>query len=197
MTQATIDPRIICNLLLDEAEANGTALTHVPLQKLLYFAHAIFLVQQKRPLVSGHFEAWQYGPVHPAAYRAFKNAGSGPIRFRAVRTNPLTGETTNLAPPSDGELIRHIRKVMLHYGGLSVWQLVDLSHAKDGPWHFVISQARDKMSLGLRIPDVVMAERFKYHKLIVGVPEHPSRNVIAEDMPFSAFKLPKGDSPEN
>lgn len=43
--------------------------------KLLYFAHSIFLIEGKRALVSGYFEAWQNGPVHPAAYAAFETTG--------------------------------------------------------------------------------------------------------------------------
>jgi uncharacterized phage-associated protein len=69
------DPRCIANLMLDESERVGQPLTNLALQKLLYFAHAIFSIEQGRPLVSGYFEPWEYGPVHPAAYRSFKSAG--------------------------------------------------------------------------------------------------------------------------
>jgi len=62
------DPRCIANLMLDESARVGQSLTNLALQKLLYFAHAMFLIEQGRPLLSGYFEAWEYGPVHPAAY---------------------------------------------------------------------------------------------------------------------------------
>jgi uncharacterized phage-associated protein len=60
------DPRGVANLMLDEAERLGVEVTHLALQKLLYFAHGLFPINCKRPLVSGCFEAWQHGPVHPA-----------------------------------------------------------------------------------------------------------------------------------
>lgn len=77
------DPRSICNLMLDEA--NDVPITNLALQKLLYFVHGLHLIERKSPLVMGYFEAWQHGPVHPAAYSAFKAAGKSPIGFRATR----------------------------------------------------------------------------------------------------------------
>ncbi|MFK4532089.1 putative phage-associated protein [Bradyrhizobium ottawaense] len=50
------DPRCIANLMLDESERIGQPLTNLALQKLLYFAHAIYLIEHRRPLVSGYFE---------------------------------------------------------------------------------------------------------------------------------------------
>ena len=76
------DPRAIANLMLDEADRRGWMITNLALQKLLYFAHGIHLTKEKQPLVSGYFEAWQYGPVHPAVYRAFKPSGAAPISTR-------------------------------------------------------------------------------------------------------------------
>ena len=78
--------------MLDEADRSGIKVTNLALQKLLYFAHSIFLIEAKRPLVSGYFEAWQYGPVHPAAYSAFKTAGSSPIDFRATGQNVVIAD---------------------------------------------------------------------------------------------------------
>lgn len=61
MNEAPYDPRALANFMLDEAERNGLALTNLASQKLLYFAHGMFLNETKRPLVKGFFEAWQYG----------------------------------------------------------------------------------------------------------------------------------------
>jgi len=61
------DARAIANLMLDEASEMDRGVTNLALQKLLYFAHSLFLIEYKRPLVSGYFEAWKLGPVHPGA----------------------------------------------------------------------------------------------------------------------------------
>jgi uncharacterized phage-associated protein len=92
------DPRSIANLMLDEGERIGQPLTNLALQKLLYFAHAIFLIERGRPLMSGYFEAWEYGPVHRATYQAFESAGAEPICFRAVRLNVITAAVNPSQP---------------------------------------------------------------------------------------------------
>src|SRR5258708_18352847 len=112
--------------MLDEADKRGNILWHIALQKLLYFAHGIYLIETKRPLVSGYFEAWQYGPVHPAAYSAFKRAGKHPIDFRAVSQNPLTGEISALPAPVDSGAIACVRRVAAAYARLSPGRLIQI-----------------------------------------------------------------------
>lgn len=162
------DPRAIANLMLDKADERGVKISNLALQKLLYFAHGIYLTKLKCPLVSGYFEAWQYGPVHPAVYRAFKTSGSEPITTRAVAKDPLTGRTRDLPKPSDREVHDLASAVIISYGHLSPGRLVDLSHAKDSPWSFVVDKARTDVAFGMRIPDDVILERFRHHKVSVG-----------------------------
>ena len=109
------DPRAIANLILDEAQQMGRPVTNLALQKLLYFAHALFLIRRKQQLVSGYFEAWQYGPVHPTAYQAFKSAADQPISFRATAMDVLTGNRKPLQNPDNPEVVHHIRWIMTSY----------------------------------------------------------------------------------
>lgn len=53
---AAYDPREIANGILNEGDRLGRPVTHLALQKLLYFAHALFLIERKQPLVSGYFQ---------------------------------------------------------------------------------------------------------------------------------------------
>lgn len=161
------DPRAIANLMLDSAEAREITITNLALQKLLYFAHGIYLTQTKRALVSGYFEAWQYGPVHPAVYRAFKDAGSDAIKVRAISRDPLTGQQRNLPLPTDENVRDLTDEVVKRYGKLSPGRLVDLSHAKGSPWDAVVNKARTDVAFGMRIPDNVILERFRHHKVSV------------------------------
>jgi uncharacterized phage-associated protein len=161
------DSRAIANLMLDEGQRIGRELTHLPLQKLLYFAHGLYLVERKGPLVTGYFEAWQRGPVHPAVYQSFKGAGSKPIKFRALRQNVVTGEQTPLTVPESPEIRGHIARIIAQYGNLPPDLLVTLSHAKGGPWDYVVDKQRTKLVFGLRINDDVIASRFKHHKVSV------------------------------
>ena len=182
MSRTPSDARSVANLLLDEARGR-LPITNLALQKLLYFTHALHLVETKQPLVSGYFEAWQYGPVHPAAYRAFKAAGDRPIAFRARRQDPLTGQELDIPKIEDVDVLDHVRRVMALYGRITPGRLVELSHAPGAPWHFVVDKARTTMAFGLRIPDTVILERFKYHKVSIG--SAPSKGAPGEDAPFA------------
>jgi len=183
MIDAPYDPRGIANLMLDEAERIGLRVTNLALQKLLYFSHGIFLNETKKPLVSGYFEAWQYGPVHPVTYRAFRAAGSEPIGFRAHSQDILTGTPKPIPEPEDPVVRRLVQQVLNSYGKLSPGRLVDISHAKNSPWAFIVDKARTSVAFGLRIPDNVIVERFKYHKVSIGVV--PLAGEPSEDTPLT------------
>lgn len=119
------NPRAVANLLLDEADQRGIRVTNLALQKLLYFAHGIHLTQTTQPLLTGYFEAWQYGPVHPSVYRAFKESGSSPIQMRAQGQDPLTGRKRDLVIPVELSVVDLVRQVLHSYGRMSPGRLVD------------------------------------------------------------------------
>jgi uncharacterized phage-associated protein len=177
------DPRAVANLMLDEIDRIGRRMSNLALQKLLYFAHAIFLIEKKRPLVSGYFEAWEYGPVHPAAYQAFKSAGAEPIGFRAQKLDVAKGTRAPIPLPSDPEVIQHVIRIVHSYGRMTPGRLVDISHARGAPWHYVVDKGRTSLALGMRIPDDVIRERFKHHKVSVG--SQPFAGEPREDTPFT------------
>jgi len=162
-----LDPRSVSNLMLDLADRDRTAIDPVALQKLLYFAHGMYLLGTRKPLVSGYFEAWKNGPVHPGIYRAFRVAGNGPINFRATRENVLTGEQSSIPAPTDSGVIDLVRRVVHVYGPLDTQRLVAISHAPGAPWDVTMKQARDFMALGLRITDNVIISCFQSHKVSV------------------------------
>lgn len=159
------DARAVANLLLDVADREGVRVSNLALQKLLYFAHGLFLISHGAALVGGYFEAWEHGPVHPQVYGAFKTAGSKPIRFRATRRIFPSGATAPLEPISDRRVHDIARSLMQTLGRLPAGRLVDLSHAKDGPWATVVNEARTGAGQGLRISDTLIRERFGRHKL--------------------------------
>ncbi len=177
------DPRAVANLLLDVARNDGIAVNNLALQKLLYFAHGHFLIQTGRPLVSGAFEAWNNGPVHPAVYHAFKASGREPINDRAVGRNVMTGETRVLALPGTPDVRRHLRRVIDAYGHLSPGLLVAISHAPNGPWATIRDRAARATALGARIPDSLTKERFRFQKVAVGVGVVP--DILADDAPLA------------
>lgn len=159
------DPRIVANAIIERAAREGQPITHIALQKLLYFSHGLFLLRHRKPLVSGYFEAWTYGPVHPAVYASFKASGSDAIRQRAQRKDLRTGEMTELPALQDPAAMRVINQTLNAYGELTAGQLVRLSHARDGPWDVVCRTAQSQSTIGLRISNDLIAEKFQFHKL--------------------------------
>lgn len=137
-------------------------MSNLKLQKLLFLCHAFHLVDTGRPLVRGSFEAWQYGPVHREAYDAFKRFRAKPITEEATGFDPLTGIHTELAQPTERVVLDVVQKVMGFYGSKSPRELVELTHAKDGPWDYVVSAAEKGANIALKISDGVIEERFKY-----------------------------------
>jgi uncharacterized phage-associated protein len=182
LPHAIYDPRSICNLILDEAFGAGRPISNLALQKLLYFAHGLHLVETKTPLVTGFFEAWQYGPVHPIAYGAFKMAGANPILFRASIRDLFTQIAIPLPECTDCDIKARVSRIVRMYDGLTPGRLVEVSHAKGAPWQFVVNKARTETILGLRIANDVIIARFKFHKISVG--SEPRYGEPKDEIPF-------------
>jgi uncharacterized phage-associated protein len=178
----TYDPRTICNLILDEAGRAERPITNLALQKLLYFAHGLHLIETKNPLVTGFFEAWQFGPVHPIAYRAFKSVGANPIHFRASIQDPFTRTVRPLPECADCDIKARVGRIVATYAGMTAGRLVEISHANGAPWRFIVDKAQTETILGLRITNDVILARFKYHKVSIG--SEPRHGEPREEVPF-------------
>jgi uncharacterized phage-associated protein len=168
----THDPRAIANLLISLAKERQIGVSNGKLQKLLFLAHAISLVTKSKPLVHSSFEAWQYGPVSREAYEAFKSCGAGPITKLATKRNPATGAETEIAAPLDVEVCDLAARVVVHYGPWEFSRLVELTHAKHGPWDFVVQSAASNANLGLRISDQVIRDRCKFLWKVIDEEKH-------------------------
>jgi len=66
-------------LWLAEGEPETERVTHLRLQKLLYYAQAWHLMACGVPLFEDEIQAWQHGPVVAAAYPYFADYGDSPI----------------------------------------------------------------------------------------------------------------------
>lgn len=162
-----LDPRSVANLILSEAKERKISLTNLALQKIIYFVHGKFLVEEGEPLIAGSFEAWQYGPVNLAVYDAFKHCGAGPISDLATKKDIRTGKIEEVELPSSFELRSKIADVAAHYLKLSAGRLVDLSHANGSPWDRATRGTNGQRSYGLRISNDNIRENFRYHKISI------------------------------
>jgi uncharacterized phage-associated protein len=156
------DPRAIANLLLEDAAARGLSMSNLKLQKLLFLCHAFYLVETGQALLRGSFEAWRYGPVHREAYDAFKRFADRPITEAGTKFDPVTGTRSPVNRPTDRNISDVVKKVVHFYGNKTPRELVELTHAKDGPWDYVVAAAANRANVGLKISDDIIVKRFKY-----------------------------------
>lgn len=162
------DVRAVANLLIQYGRAQGLPLSNLSLQKVLYFAHGLYLTRFEKPLVDGYFEAWENGPVHPLVYHTFKQFGSSAIQRPADRLDLRTRKRVVVEPPASEDVRFFLRTVSRTYGRMTAPQLVGWSHRKEAPWHFVVGSGTDRRSkFGLRIENELIRERFHYHRFTV------------------------------
>lgn len=117
------DPKIVANWLIQRGIDEGKPLTHIEVQKLLYFAHGWALAIHGEPLHEGTWEAWQYGPVLPDLYFTLNYNRGQPIdQIIPVRGEPLTNDEST------------ILDAVYRYRSLGTFTLVGVSHSRGGPW---------------------------------------------------------------
>lgn len=73
------DSRVVANRFLELAQERNDTLTPMQVLKLVFIAHGWTLGLLGRPLIRDEVEAWQYGPVIPALYRAVSRFRSQPV----------------------------------------------------------------------------------------------------------------------
>ena len=129
------DGRAIANYVLDFCESGSVSITHLALQKIVYFCHVWSLIELRRPLIRHKFEAWEFGPVLPYLYREFKVFDRCPIRGRATEIDPATGSKRIVPYDFDPDTAWQLPNITAFYSRLRASDLVDLSHAVGGPWH--------------------------------------------------------------
>lgn len=146
------DGRAIANFVLDECDKRGVEVTNLSLQKIVYFCHVWSLIELKTPLITQRFEAWEFGPVLPYLYREFKGFDRSPIRGRATRIDVRTGQSQVVSYAFDSSTTDVLTKIVAFYSRLRPGDLVELTHAKDGPWYNVWNHA-GSVNPGMKIAD--------------------------------------------
>ncbi len=120
----------VANYIIDNW-SDKFEIANLKLNKLVYYSQVESLRKYNHPLFDDIIEAWQYGPVEPAVYRAFSSNGRSCIRKSTGSV--MLDETSK----------KLIDSVMNRLGMLSAFDLVTLSHKPDGAWANVYSPDRD------------------------------------------------------
>ena len=66
----------IARYIIERCNQNSKTISNLKLQKILYFVQAEFLVAKNQPCFREKIEAWDFGPVVPDVYFAYRMYGS-------------------------------------------------------------------------------------------------------------------------
>ena len=104
----------------DTQENGGEYITHLKLQKLLYYAQGCYGAMKDKPLFPEKIYNWAHGPVVADLYDKFKHYGDrGITKCKVVE---IDAETEGI-----------LREVYNVFGQYSAWGLRNMTHNED-PW---------------------------------------------------------------
>lgn len=148
---------VAANSLLQKAFSTKMPLTHLKLQKLLYFLHGWHLAITGIPVVDEGFQAWDYGPVVPSLYQQLRHYGANAIDDYIREIDTVTGQpTAYVANIDDQQFWGILDKIWEQYAPFSALELSTLSHAPDSAWSF----ARQANPYNAPIDDVTIRNCF-------------------------------------
>lgn len=151
--------KVIANAFLDKAERNGTTLTPMKLQKLIYYAHGWYLAIKHQPLIDEYLEAWDYGPVVGSVYSEFRQFGAGPISGRATLWDQQQ-QNYVVPKPNDSDYDLHslVDAIWENYSLYDALKLSEMTHNVGAPWHTVKQQ--NPTMRNVQIPNEIIANYF-------------------------------------
>lgn len=101
----------------------GELISHLKLQKLLYYAQGFHLAIFGKPLFEERIVAWQHGPVIPKVWDTYRDYGSMPI------PKPADFDRSALSDDARGV----VDEVYTVFGQYSAWKLRNMTH-EEAPW---------------------------------------------------------------
>lgn len=133
-------------------EESGEVITHLKLQKLLYYTQSWYMAFNKVPLINEKFQAWVHGPVLPRIYDKLKWYGYNPIHKVATTREEI----------HDQLALSTLEMVWTVYGKYEAKYLERLTHLED-PWRLARKDLKVDDSSNMEIKNEVILE---YYSLI-------------------------------
>lgn len=125
------NPLVLANFFVRKGIEEEDLVTHLKLQKLIYFAHGWHLaLTGGTPLLDPRFpvEAWPYGPVIREVYTKYASFGREGID--EIKQVPPRDELT-------GEELDLLEEIWTIYGKFDGGKLSTITHQVGTPWHQV------------------------------------------------------------
>jgi len=103
---------------------SGDLVTHLRLQKLIYFAQGWHLARYDRPLFDAPIIAWKYGPAVNEVYQTYS----------ANHANGITSDARTSADAFTSDEYALLLDVAREYDRFATSALVDMTHEPESPW---------------------------------------------------------------
>ncbi|MDR1313648.1 MAG: DUF4065 domain-containing protein [Deltaproteobacteria bacterium] len=141
----------VANWFIGKNREEPSGLTHLKLQKMLYFAQGWHLAYFNVPLFEDPIEAWKYGPVIRSVYRALNGRPKSEDLTDLIEGYVLHGaDYTAWGIPvmtsRDDDTDEFMRFIWKSYSKMEAWKLVSISHAKNSPWDKVANSVANRLA---------------------------------------------------
>jgi len=120
--------KAVAEYFIKLANYHGESITHLKLQKLIYYAQAWHIaLNDKTPLFEENreFQAWQHGPVNYDLYKEYKK-----YLYNQINHEPDEELINEYLSEDDKEFIEEVASVYLQYGA---YKLELMTHQEE-PW---------------------------------------------------------------
>ena len=117
----TYDAIDVARVIINECVDNGIEITHLKLQKLLYYVQGHYLAKYGEPIFDEEIRAWRLGPVVEEVY----------FEYSIYLADQLDREDYTIELNSKVKL--EIDKVIDFYGKYTAFELVHKTHSEN-PW---------------------------------------------------------------
>ena len=153
MYQATT----IANYFLLKSFDEGIEMTPMKLIKLVYIAHGWNLAINEEELINEQIEAWQYGPVIPSLYHAFKSFRNKDINALHIPSPDYKIDLADLNKQKESELLDRIWEVYKEKTGT---ELSSLTHKENTPWEKTWREPNTRGMHSSIIPNKIIKEYY-------------------------------------
>ena len=126
-------------------------ITHLKLQKLLYYAEGVYSAVMDNDIFKEKIMAWPHGPVVVEVYENFSENGSKELEFDDNYWNKI--QQIN----NDNDVSNILQLVYENYAGYTAWQLREKTHVVGGPWQITV----DKKEMQKEIDKKLIKDYFK------------------------------------
>ena len=123
------------NRAIDDAPKSGEFITHLKVQKLLYYAQGFNKIINNECLFKEKILAWQYGPVVEDVFQKLKHYGANGI-----------SKKIRLEEKIDASVEKVLNLVYDKLGQFSAYRLVEMTHS-ERPWQMTAQGKEIKVGL--------------------------------------------------